>query len=191
MKTSSEGIALIREFEGCRLKSYQDQKGVWTIGYGTTSATGFGQVTKGQCIAQELADEWLITGLVKYENTVRGGCTRTPSQSQFDAMVSLCYNIGQGAFLKSTVLRRHNAGQFTAAAESFLLWNKVNKIANRGLTRRRVAEMALYARQGRDALVTAVPVPFSPLPETVPVPAVAAVPPARPSLWQRLFKRTA
>ena len=177
MKTSSEGIALIKKFEGCRLTSYQDQAGVWTIGYGTTTAAGLGPVTKGQCITQEQADEWLITSLVKYENTVRGGCTVSPSQNQFDAMVSLCYNIGQPAFLRSSVLRKHNAKDFKGAADSFVLWNKAGGIVNRGLTRRRIFEEALYARS------------IVPVSDPVPTQSAVIVQPARPSLWQRLFRK--
>jgi lysozyme len=145
MKTSSVGIALLKEFEGLRLQTYKDAVGVLTIGYGTTSMTGVGKITSGMTITREQAEEWLVVGLAKYEKTVSEALKVPTNQNQFDAMVSLCYNIGQGAFLKSSVLRHHNAGDVVQAAKSFALWNKAGGIALKGLTRRREAEAELYA----------------------------------------------
>ena len=82
---------------------------------------------------------------MQFEKAVLDGLGGKPaSQEQFDAMVCLTYNIGPAAFARSTVLRKHNAGDFPAAAKAFLMWNKAGGKVLRGLTRRREAEAALY-----------------------------------------------
>lgn len=153
MKISRAGIDLIKKWEGCKLTAYQDGAGVWTIGWGTTTAAGFGPITKGMKITQETADEWLVAGLPKYEAIVTKALTRSPSQSQFDAMVCLCYNVPK-AFLDSTVVRQFNAGNLTAAADGFLLWNKINKggalVASPGLMNRRMGERRLFLSVPKD-----------------------------------------
>ena len=146
MKMSRDGIELLKRFEGCKLTAYQDSVGVWTIGYGTTEGAGFGPITKGMKISQATADDWLVDGLSKYERAVSMALVRSPTQNQFDAMVSLCYNIGPGAFAGSTVCRAFNAGKIAMAANGFLLWNKAKGKVLKGLTARRAAEMALFMK---------------------------------------------
>jgi GH24 family phage-related lysozyme (muramidase) len=144
MKTSKNGIALIKKFEGCRLKSYQDQVGVWTIGYGITSSVGYGPILAGMTITQETADKWLMEGLASYEAAVNKALTRPANQNQFDALASLCWNIGKGGLTRSSVVSLHNAGDYHAAADAFLMWVKAGGKVNKGLTNRRQAERALY-----------------------------------------------
>ena len=79
----------------------------------------------------------------KVEAAIGGAAT---TQHQFDAMVSLAYNIGMGNFSASTLLRKHKAGDKAGAAAQFAVWNKANKKVMAGLTRRRAAEAALYAK---------------------------------------------
>lgn len=139
MNISQEGINLIKQFEGCRLEAYLCPANVWTIGYGSTGP----DITKGLKIGQETAEIMLRNDLVKFENAVTKYAGKA-HQNQFDAMVSLCYNIGQGNFSKSSVARLHKAGQYNGAAAAFLLWNKAGgKILN-GLVTRRKAERNLY-----------------------------------------------
>lgn len=142
MKTSPRGLALIKQFEGFREDAYQDIVGVWTIGYGFTK-----DVNPGDHMTREQADTRLYEELASdgYESAVRVSCAPLePNQNQFDAMVSLAWNIGVNGFKKSTVVRAHNRGDFAAAARAFSLWNKAGgKIIN-GLVRRRSAEAALY-----------------------------------------------
>lgn len=144
MKTSDAGKTLIKSFEGLRLRAYQDVGKVWTIGYGWT-----GGVKLGDVWTQEKADDMFERGLKPYEDAVTKliGKTKT-TQNQFDALVSLTYNIGIGNFSHSTVLRDHNAKAYAAAARAFLDWNKAHVngslVALNGLTRRRGAERALY-----------------------------------------------
>ena len=147
MKTNKAGIDLIKSFEGCRLKAYPDPATggePWTIGYGLTSAAGIIKVMPGLRITQAQADEYLVKSLEKYEAAVSKALTKTPTPNQFGAMVSLCFNIGPGAFAKSSVARKFNAGDIAGAAKSFLLWNKAAGKVMAGLTRRREAEKKLF-----------------------------------------------
>lgn len=147
MKTNREGIALIKKWEGCRLDAYPDPGtggDPWTIGYGLTSAAGIVPVKKGMKITQEQADDYLVQSLVKYEAAVAKALTRNPNDNQFSAMVSLCYNIGPGAFSASTVVRRFNAGDAAGAADAFLMWTKGGGKVLPGLERRRRAERELF-----------------------------------------------
>lgn len=145
MKVSKNGIQLIKQFEGVELKAYRDAVGVWTIGYGHTSAAGGLQVKAGLTITQRQADEMLANDLGQYERGVMDAIApRMPNQNQFDAMVSLAYNIGVGAFKKSSVARHFKAGSIKSAAASFLLWNKAKGRVLKGLTNRRQKEMALF-----------------------------------------------
>lgn len=139
MKTSTKGIELIKSFEGYRGVAYKCPAGVWTVGYGTTLG-----VKEGDTMSLSEATSRLVTELHGYEQGVSEACTLKPTQSQFDALVCLAYNIGIAGFKKSTVVKRHNAGDFQAAANAFTLWNKVSGKPMAGLTRRRNAEASLY-----------------------------------------------
>jgi lysozyme len=138
------GLGLIKSFEGIQLSSYQDVAGIWSIGYGHTQG-----VTAGMQITEQEASALLQGDLASAEVAVeRATANATTTDNQFAAMVSLCFNIGSGNFVTSTVLREHVAGQFSNAADAFLLWNKavINGILSEigGLTHRRNAERALY-----------------------------------------------
>lgn len=139
MKISDAGLSLIKSSEGCKLKAYKCPANVWTIGYGHTGEDVF----DGMEISQADADLLLKMDLNRYENGVTRACPKA-SQPQFDAMVSLCYNIGEGAFAKSSVARLHNAGKHGEAGQAFMLWNKAAGKVSRGLTARRAKESALY-----------------------------------------------
>lgn len=163
MKTGSAGLALIKEFEGCRLTAYRDAVGVWTIGYGHTAAAGSPAPKAGMTLTQEQADDLLVADLAIYEKAVSSGLTQAPNQNQFDAMVSLCFNIGPGNFGKSSVRRFFNAGETAKAANAFLMWNKAAGKVLKGLTRRRAAEMALFNKPAPSAVQTAPePIPAHP-----------------------------
>jgi len=136
---SARGRALIKQFEGFRADAYQDVVGVWTIGYGFTRG-----VQPGQHMTVQQAEARLITELLGYEQAVLSGCTLEPNQNQLDAMCSLAWNIGIAGFLRSTVLKCHNRGDFQSASRAFGLWNKAGGREWAGLTRRRAAEAALY-----------------------------------------------
>lgn len=138
-------LDLIKEFEGCRLTAYQDSVGVWTIGYGTTARAKLGiDPQAGMTITQDEAEGYLRKGVQKFASEIRPLITQPINENEFGAFVSLAYNIGSGAFSKSSALRNFNAGNKAAAAESILLWNKAGGQVLRGLVRRREAEKALF-----------------------------------------------
>ena len=144
MKTSKAGIDLIKRWEGVKLTAYKCPAGIWTIGYGHTSAAGPPKVEQGMTITEREAEEILARDLFKYAQGVISAITARPTQPQFDAMVSLCYNIGPGAFAKSSLVRRFNAGNIAEAADAFLMWNKAGGRVLEGLERRRKEERALF-----------------------------------------------
>ena len=146
MKTNHEGRELIKRFEGKELVAYRDTGGVWTIGYGHTSAAGKPEVVAGLTITDEKAEEILKQDLGQYERAVDHAIEVKMTENQFSAMVSLCYNIGPSAFAKSSVAKHMNAGNLAKAASSFLLWNKDNGKVLEGLTRRREAEKKLFEK---------------------------------------------
>ena len=144
MQTSDKGIALIKQFEGCKLTAYQDSVGVWTIGYGWTQPVDGKPIRAGMTIKQETAERLLKTGLVSYENDVSRLVKVNLTQGQFDALVSFTYNLGVRSLSTSTLLRKLNAGDYAGAADEFLRWNKAGGKVLNGLTRRREAERALF-----------------------------------------------
>ena len=144
MQISDKGIALIKQFEGCKLTAYQDSVGVWTIGYGWTKPVDGKPIRAGMMIKQETAERLLKTGLVSYENDVSRLVKVDLTQGQFDALVSFTYNLGARSLSTSTLLRKLNAGDYAGAADEFLRWNKAGGKVLSGLTRRREAERALF-----------------------------------------------
>ena len=131
MRLSLIGRAAIEAREGCRLAAYRDSVGVWTIGYGHTTAAGGLAVTPGLRISQAQADALFAVDVEKYVDAVRKGLSRAVPQAFFDACCSLCYNIGPVGFAHSSVLRLANAGSLAAAADAFLMWNKPAAIVTR------------------------------------------------------------
>lgn len=141
MRTSQNGIDLIKQFEGCRLTAYKCPSGVWTIGYGHTNG-----VKKGQKITQKQAETFLREDIKRFENGVFRAVSVPLTQNQFDALVSFCYNCGLGAFKNSTLLKKLNAKDYKGASSEFLRWNKSNGVVLAGLNRRRKAEKALFEK---------------------------------------------
>jgi len=137
---SNKCVELVKQFEGCRLQAYQDQGGVWTVGYG---ATGYG-IGQGTVWTQAQADSQLLIRLNAVSNQVTAAVGQRVNQNQFDALVSLCYNIGAGAFRGSTLVRLINGRDYAGAADEFLKWDKVKQQADAGLLRRRMAEKSLF-----------------------------------------------
>ena len=171
MKTSHRGLSLIKRFEGFRGVAYTCIAGVPTIGWGTTEGVTMEDVRNKRSITREEADQLLMQHLVTYEQAVQralGDC----NQHEFDACVSLAYNIGTAGFAGSTVAKAHRRGDKQAACRAFGLWNRATVNGQRrvvaGLTARRAAEAALYSE----------PVARSVVDEPEPMP--QAVEPERP-----------
>ena len=139
MNTSPKGIALIKEFEGLRLKAYKCPGGVWTIGYGHTAG-----VKPGIVISEAQAEEYLKADLIAFERYLNG-LGLALNQNQFDALVSFIYNVGTGNFSNSTLLRKVRANpQENSIMDEFLRWVYSKGRVLPGLQRRRLAEMKLY-----------------------------------------------
>ena len=140
MNVSEKGITLIKKFEGCRLQAYKCTSGVWTIGYGHTGS----EVHKDFKITQKEADIYLKHDLIIHANNVNKLVKVPLNQNQFDALVSLVFNIGYGAFKGSTLLRLLNQGKYKEASEQFAVWRLSGGKVSEGLIRRRAEEKKLF-----------------------------------------------
>lgn len=139
MKINQEGLNLIKDFEGCRLKAYLCPAGVWTIGYGHTQG-----VKPDMVITQLDADRFLLQDLKRFEEAVSSLVKVPITPNQFSALVSFAYNVGTGALYDSTLLRKLNNKDYKGAANEFLRWNKAGGKVLPGLTKRRIAERDLF-----------------------------------------------
>src|SRR5687767_15022309 len=135
---NAAGLALLKEFEGLRLKAYRCPAGIWTIGFGTTTG-----VEEGMEVTEAQAETFLKTDLARFEAGVEK-LIGEASDNEFSACVSLAYNIGINAFAGSTVLKRHKLGNKLGASRAFLMWNRGGGRVLKGLMRRREAEAKLY-----------------------------------------------
>lgn len=145
MKTSERGVEAIAGYEGVRLEAYPDPGTGGepiTIGVGHT-----GGVKLGDVITHEEAMRLLADDLCKAEGAVNNAVRVPVSQHEFDAMVSLCFNIGGGAFSKSTLVRLLNIGDRLGASNEFTKWNKANGRILSGLVTRRAGERAMFLEQ--------------------------------------------
>ena len=139
MRISNEGLALIKNFEGCELTAYKCAAGVWTIGYGHTKG-----VQKGDVWSEDHADHMLLVELEEYENYVNTAVNVPLSQNQFDALVSWVYNLGNGNLTSSTMLKVLNSSDYAGVPAQILRWNKAGGKVLEGLTRRRQAEADMF-----------------------------------------------
>ncbi len=137
---SENGLAMTKSFEGLRLTAYQDVAGVWTVGYGHTGPG----VHEGLTITEAEAEVYLRLDMMRAVVFVNHRVTVPITQNQFDALVDFCFNVGVGAFQKSSLLGYVNQGEFAAAAVQFSLWNRADGEVLKGLVRRRAAEAKLF-----------------------------------------------
>lgn len=156
MEVSEQGLAFIKDAEGFKGEAYLCPAGKWTIGYGHTEG-----VTKGMSMDEVTASKLLQAEVnasfaQPVEQALADAKVTVVTQEQFDAMVSLAYNIGVANFKRSSVLRELAAGHIQAAADHFLDWNKISVISqgvvekreSKGLTARRMRERELFLSQG-------------------------------------------
>lgn len=129
---------LIKE-EGLRLKAYKDTVGVWTIGVGNTYYEDGSKVKEGDVITKERADSLLSVVSKQFEDNINKVVKVPLNQNQFNALVSFSYNIGTGAFNKSTLLKLLNQKEYLQAAEQFMKWLKPPELKGR-----RMREKALF-----------------------------------------------
>ena len=143
---SNSGIDLICSFEGLRLNAYDDGVGVWTIGFGTTIYPNGIKVKKGDTCTEAQAKAYMAHDLKKFESAVNSAVTVSINQNQFDALVSLAYNIGTSGFKNSTLVKKLNAGDIRGAAAQFDVWNKGGGKRMQGLVNRRAVERKLFEK---------------------------------------------
>ena len=132
---SKSGLAFTEGFEGLRLTAYQDQGGVWTIGYGHTLG-----VIPGKTITQLQAEMYLLQDIQSAVGVVNNLVTIDLTQNEFDALVDFVFNVGSGNFRTSTLLKKLNANDITGAALEFDKWDHDKGKVVAGLLRRRQNE---------------------------------------------------
>jgi lysozyme len=137
-------LALIKQFEGCKLTAYPDPGSggdPWTIGWGSTGPG----IAKGLVWTQQQADKRLAEHIMEFARGVDDALAGAPvTAMQKGALVSLAYNIGIKALTNSTLIKKHKAGDYGSAAAQFLLWNRAGGKVMSGLNNRRTAEMQAY-----------------------------------------------
>lgn len=138
--TNLSGLALIKHFEGFSATPYADSGGRLTIGYGHLLRRG----EVWQQISEVEAEGLLVQDIRLAEAVVKRNVQVELTPNQFAALVSLVYNIGEGHFEKSTLLKRLNRGEHETASREFLRWKYVGKQEVRGLYRRRLRERELF-----------------------------------------------
>lgn len=138
-KTNEKGLKIIKDSESLQLKAYKDSGGVWTVGWGHTKS-----VYPGMHITEAAAEALLKKDLEEAETAVKDLVTAELNHNQFSALVSLVFNIGTGAFRKSTLLHHLNERQYKEAARQFRRWVYDNGRKLNGLVTRREKERALF-----------------------------------------------
>lgn len=139
MIISDAGVAAIKQREGYRLKAYRDSRGVPTIGVGHTGS----DVRMSRIWTEQKVDDTLRADLQRFEDVVNHAVKVPLKQSQFDACVSLAFNIGVNGFAGSSVVKQLNLRNFPVAAADFLMWDRPPE-----LLARRHAEMAQFLGGG-------------------------------------------
>lgn len=135
---SAAGLVGITSYEGFRDTAYNDGVGVSTIGFGTTEG-----VKPGDKISVEKALVRALTDIKRFEGALKR-CVKVPlSQNEYDAYISLSYNIGSGAFCSSTLVKKLNAGNYAGACAAISSWNRAGGKVSKGLVKRREAERKL------------------------------------------------
>ncbi len=141
-RVNEAGLALIKNYEGLRLKAYRCPKGVWTIGYGHTRTT-YPTMTIDEAEAERL----LLEDLNVFERAVARLVKVPLEDNEFAALVSFVFNVGVAAFDASTLLKLLNRGWYEQVPAQLMRWVHVQGEALGGLTRRRAAEGALWRRR--------------------------------------------
>ena len=140
------GYAIIRDAEGFRSKAYLDTGGVWTIGFGTIKYPNGTSVQKGDVCTTQQAEQWLKNDCKWVDACLDKNVKVNLNQNQFDALASFVYNIGETAFVKSTMLTLINQNSLTSAASQFDRWVFDNGKRIQGLVNRRAKEKSLFLK---------------------------------------------
>jgi len=144
-KVSKETYDLIKQFEGYSEKAYSDVVGVWTIGYGNTYYKDGSKVREGDTITKAEAEELFQHVVDDFAQKINVLIKKDVNDCEFGALVSLSYNIGVGAFKKSTLLRKVNGSpDDPSIGLEFLKWVKAGGKTVNGLVKRRNKEAEFY-----------------------------------------------
>ena len=143
---SGYGYSIIRESEGFRNQAYKDTGGVWTIGYGTIKYPNGVTVKQGDTCTQGQANLWLMNDCKWVDACLDKYIKVKLNQNQFDALASFVYNVGESAFVKSTMLTLINQSKFGLAANQFDRWIYDNGKVINGLVNRRAKEKLLFLK---------------------------------------------
>ena len=146
------GYELIKGFEGVRTRAYKDSVGIPTIGIGfikySTGKRKGTSVKMGDTITPEEIKQEFLVQVQQYvravNNAIKLEVKEEMTQNMFNALVSLCYNIGVGNFSRSTLVKKLNAKDFNGASNEFLKWNRAGGKVVQGLTNRRIKEKNLF-----------------------------------------------
>ena len=144
-KISALGLEKLKQWEGLRLRSYQDEAGVWTIGYGSTGP----HVKPGMKIDADYAEKLLKRDLARFEERVHRLVKVALNDNQFAALVSFDFNTG--ALDKSTLLKKLSTGDYGCVPSELMKWVKTTdprtgkKKVSQGLVNRRAAECGLWS----------------------------------------------
>jgi lysozyme len=163
MKVSSKGIALIVRFEGEVLKVYADPIGLPTLGVGhLLTKAELKKYPLGTPISKALSRQFLAQDLERFEAALERLVEVDLTQNQYDALLSLIFNIGIGAFTKSTLLKKLNRKDYQGAADAFLSWVRAGGSVLPGLVTRRKAERRLFLAPDTKPTLSAGNVPSVP-----------------------------
>lgn len=127
METSAQGLQLLIEREGSKNRAYRDSVGVLTIGVGHTGP----DVYEGLIWTDDQIKSALAKDLNRFEMAINDGVKVGLEQHQYDALVSFAFNVGEGAFKTSTLLKKLNAGDYEGAALQFDRWHIPPEITSR------------------------------------------------------------
>lgn len=158
MRISNKGLVEIAGHEGICLSKYKDSVGVWTIGIGATRTEipDLASWPMNKTITIQEAFDLLAKSITKYEDEINKYLTRTILQTQFDALVSWCYNVGTGWVSKASVIKHVNAGADNKTLyDSLMMFNKPKEIIHR---RMKEANLLAYGRYGNDGRANLFPV---------------------------------
>jgi lysozyme len=149
MRVNAETLEHLKRWEGLRLEAYRDVGGVPTVGWGHTGL----DVVVGKKISKGEAEALLRLDLKRAEDAVSSLVKVDLTDNQFGALVSFVFNVGVGAFRKSTLLKKLNAGDYAAVPAELMRWNKVGTKQVEGLTNRRAGEVALWNKDPGKSLL--------------------------------------
>ncbi len=139
MQISEKGLKALKRHEGLSLTAYRCPANIWTIGYGHTRG-----VKPGDVITAEQATQFLLEDLAPVYITIESNVKVSLTQGQFDALCSFIFNCGTSAFVRSTLLKKLNAGDYKGAANQFMRWNKAAGRVSLGLDVRRASEKSMF-----------------------------------------------